>query len=174
MNRQELENTLRDLDRRLSAPCDVIVVGGAAMILWFGANRATRDIDVIPLRGGWTEVRRGAEAVARDRGLPLDWIADAAKAFADVLPPDSSDRLIPLDLGLTQLRAFIPGLPDLVALKAVALREQDLEDLELLAPRVTEDDKMVLARTVEHLAKLRPDWAQKLHYFLLEKGWQTD
>jgi hypothetical protein len=47
MDKQELTEVLRDLDGQLSSSCDVLLVGGAAMILHFGANRATRDIDVL-------------------------------------------------------------------------------------------------------------------------------
>lgn len=45
MDRDDLVRVLGEVDRKLSASCDIIIVGGAAMILHFGARRATRDVD---------------------------------------------------------------------------------------------------------------------------------
>ena len=59
-----------------------------------------------------------------------------------------------------------------VAMKVVALREQDLEDLELLLPQLSAADKEVLIAIMHHVGTFRPDWAQKMRYFLLEQGWE--
>jgi myo-inositol catabolism protein IolC len=75
---------------------------------------------------------------------------------------------------LQNLRVYAPGLPDQVAMKAVALRDQDLDDLELLLPRMTETDSATLVSVIEHLAGIRPDWASRLRYFLLEQGWEIE
>lgn len=56
-------------------------------------------------------------------------------------------------------------------MKIVALREQDLEDLELLLPEMSETDKQTLVTIMHHVGTFRPDWAQKIRYFLLEQGW---
>jgi len=143
------------------------------MILQFGAGRATRDIDVLPLRGDPYALRRAVAAVAQQHNFPLDWVSDAVKGFADILPPDFYHRLVALDLPFTNLRVYVLGRPDLVAMKVVSLREQDLEDLELLLPQMSDADKAVLGQICEHVAPFRSDWAQKLHYFMLEKGWLT-
>jgi hypothetical protein len=151
-----------------------VVIGGAAMILHFGAPRATRDVDILLLRGDSEEVRRAIRDVAREEHLPENWMSDAVKGFADVLPPDFYHRLVPLELSLEHLRLYVLGRPEQVAMKAIALREQDLEDLELLLPGLPEADRSVVVHIVHHVAGVRPDWAQKLRYFLLEQGWQID
>lgn len=171
MDRRQLEEALAAVDKCLSTSCDVVVVGGAAMILCFGASRATRDIDFLPLRGDLGELRRAIDQVAHEYCLPSDWMGDAVKGFADILPRDFYHRLSPLDLPLRSLHVYMLGLPDLVAMKVVSLREQDLEDLELLLPRMSEVDKRTLTDIMNQLAGVRPDWAQKIQYFLLEKGW---
>ena len=54
MKKSELVTVLQELDARLFSVCDVAIVGGAAMILHFGASRATRDVDIlaaIPVMG---------------------------------------------------------------------------------------------------------------------------
>ncbi len=173
MNKQELIEVLRDLDRQLSSPCEAILVGGAAMILHFGASRATRDVDVL-LPGDPAELREAIKAVARNHGLPEDWMSDAVKGFADILPRDFHRRLVPLDLSLERLRLYVLGRAEQVAMKIVALREQDLEDLELLLPQISEEDREVLVAVMRHVGTFRPDWAQRIRYFLLEQGWKIE
>lgn len=173
MDKQELIEVLRDLDRQLSSSCDVILVGGAAMILHFGANRVTRDVDVL-LRGDLSELRQAIKVVARKHNLPEDWMSDAVKGFADILPQDFYHRLVPLDLSLEHLRLYVLRRPEQVAMKIVALREQDLEDLELLLPQLSETDQEVLIAIMHHVGTFRPDWAQRIRYFLLEQGWEIE
>jgi hypothetical protein len=59
-------------------------------------------------------------------------------------------------------------------MKMAGLREQDLEDLEVLLPQMSEADKEVLIRIIHHVGTFRPDWAQRMQYFLLEKGWKIE
>jgi hypothetical protein len=159
MDRAELVQALHELDVSLAVPCDIIVIGGAAMILHFGARRATRDIDVLLLRGDAGELRRAVRDVAKLHDLPDDWLSDAAKGFADILPPDFYQRLTPLPLPLQRLRVYVLGRPEQAAMKIVALREQDLE---LLLPSMNEADKATLVATMHHVARFRPDWAQRI------------
>jgi hypothetical protein len=172
LDRQELIEVLRDLDRCLLFSYDIVLVGGAAMILYFGASRATRDVDVLLLRGDVTELRQAVRIVAQEHDLPEDWLSDAVKGFADILPRDFYHRLVPLDVPLERLRLYVLGRPEQVAMKIVALREQDMEDLELLLPHMSEIDKEVLIAIMHHAGTFRPDWAQKIQYFLLEQGWK--
>jgi hypothetical protein len=174
MDKQELTEVLRDLDKQLLSSYDLILVGGAAMILHFGASRATRDVDVLLLRGDMAELRQAVTAVARERNLPENWLSDAVKGFADILPRDFYHRLVPLDLPLEHLRVYVLGQSEQVAMKIVALREQDLEDLELLLPQMSEADKAALVTIMHHVGTFRPDWAQKIRYFLLEQGWEIE
>jgi len=174
MDKHELVEVLRELDERLSSSFDVILVGGAAMILHFGASRATRDVDVLVLRGDLTELREAVKVVATERGVPEDWMNEAAKGFADILPPDFYHRLVPLEFPFRHLRLYALGHPEQVAMKIVALREQDLEDLEILMPQMSEPERKTLVRTVHHVGRFRPDWAQKIRYFLEEQAWQID
>lgn len=172
MDEKGLRQILRELDSHLASSCDVVLIGGAAMILHFGATRATRDVDVLFIRGDFSELRRAIKAVAREYDVPDDWMNDSAKGFVDVLAPDFSERLVPLEINFKQLHLFALGVADQAAMKIVALREQDLEDLELLLARMSADDKRTLVGIMNHLAPIRPDWAQKIRYFTLEQGWE--
>jgi hypothetical protein len=171
MNKDELVEVLQELDAQLPSSCDMVLVGGAAMILHFGARRATRDIDVLVLRGDVQELRRAARMVAQEYNLPEDWMNDAVKGFADILPPDFYHRLFLLPLSFQRLRIYALGRPEQVAMKIVALREQDLEDLDLLLPAMSESDRETLVAIMHHVSTFRPDWAQKIRYFLQEQGW---
>jgi hypothetical protein len=111
------------------------------MILHFGARRATHDVDVLMLRGDVNELRQVARLVAQTHNLPDDWLNDAGKGFADILPPDFYHRLVLLPLPFERLHVYVLGRPEQAAMKIVALREQDLEDLELLLPPMSETDK---------------------------------
>lgn len=174
MESQELIEVLRKLDKHLSVPLDLILIGGAAMILHFGAQRATRDVDVLVLQGNVTELRKAVKAIAVEHGLPENWLNDAAKGFADILPPDFRQRLVFLDFGFRHLRLYVLGRPEQVALKIIALREQDLEDLEVLLPQLSETEKRVVVGIMHHVSKFRPDWAQRMQYFLEEQGWRIE
>lgn len=87
MDRIELGQALQEIDDSLTSPCEIVLVGGAAMILHFGANRATRDIDMVVLRGDVAELRQAIRKVALVRNWPEDWMNDGAKGFADIWPP---------------------------------------------------------------------------------------
>lgn len=68
--------------KELSARCEIVVVGGAAVVLLYGAREATKDVDVVILsRIDPTLVRRAVQRVAGALGLPDDWLNDAAKGY---------------------------------------------------------------------------------------------
>ena len=123
---------LTELGARLAADGiegRLFLVGGAAIALAFSRRRITRDLDAVfePKR----EIYQHAAALARDHGLPENWLNDSVKG----LLPDKSP---PVE-GTASFTA--PGLhvgvasPEyLFAMKAAAARlETDGEDLRLLA-----------------------------------------
>lgn len=59
-------------------------------------------------------------------------------------------------------------------MKIVALREQDLEDIEVLLPQLTDEDKQMVIKNMYHVNKTRSDWAQKIQYFLEEQEWKIN
>lgn len=161
------------LDSKLTCTEDIVIIGGAAMILHYNAARATNDVDILLLRGGKNELQKAMKLISEEHGLPENWINDAAKGFADILLPDFYHRLVSLDYGLKNIRLYVLGISEQVAMKIVALREQDLEDLDILLPRMDESDKKILVKIMNHLNTIRSDWALKIRYFLEERGWVT-
>ena len=174
MEKHELAEVLHRLDELLSSSFELIVIGGAAMILHFGASRATRDIDVLVLTGSEAELRKRAKDVAYEYDLPKEWLNDAAKGFAVILPPDFGKRLSILPFSFQHLKLYALGTAEQVAMKIVALREQDLEDLELLLPQLSDEEKSTLIAIMNHVGQFRADWALRIQYFLEEQGWKIN
>lgn len=114
-----------ELERR-ALTGEVFLVGGAAMVLAYGRDRATRDLDAIfePKAG----VYAAAAAVAEAEGLPADWLNDAVKGF---LPGADPLATVVLDLPALRVRVCSPGY--LFAMKAAAARaDRDSDDLVAL------------------------------------------
>jgi hypothetical protein len=104
----------------------VFIVGGAAMALAYSTRRVTKDIDAVFEPKG--AIYAAAEKVAEERGLPEDWLNDAAKAF---MPgSDAEARPVP-DIEGIEVTTASPRY--LLAMKLMAMRfGEDDEDIEIL------------------------------------------
>lgn len=123
----ELEN--------LPTRCELVVVGGAAVVLLYGAREATKDVDVLILsRVDPTLVRRAVQQVGGALDLPDDWLNDAAKGYVHGLA--LGDVL--LDEPGLLVRALAPH--QLLAMKLSAWRDDvDIEDARLLLGKLPQD-----------------------------------
>jgi Nucleotidyltransferase of unknown function (DUF6036) len=138
----------KDLEARLAA---IVVVGGAALALAGHVGRTTQDVDVyarVEQRGTASLVlsaqplppslARAAATVARDFGMPADWMNSVVSPAHLVDPPDALLE----DLAWRRfgaLRVGVAGRRTLIALKlhAVVDRDRDsvhLQDLRALRP----------------------------------------
>ena len=104
---------------------EIVVAGGAAMLLVIRNRDTTRDVDAY-FATNPQEIRAAAAAVARAEGLSPHWLNDGVKGFFYSQPP-------------TSLWAEYPGLrlytvePDyLLAMKVLAARPQDTGDITAL------------------------------------------
>jgi predicted nucleotidyltransferase len=85
LTREEIVSALEQLGRladQEGVEIQLVVIGGAAMVLTFGVRLSTRDVDVVivaPREGAI--VRRLARSVATERDWPEDWLNDAAKGY---------------------------------------------------------------------------------------------
>jgi hypothetical protein len=128
MTKEEIEAALEALGRELAArgeSADVVVAGGAWMILMTGNRAVTRDVDayIAPPTG---PVRLAVARVAEEMGLPTDWLNDGVKGFFYSQPPQFLWRDYP---GLT---VYAVTADYLLAMKALAAREGDREDARTL------------------------------------------
>lgn len=130
MDRAEIVGALTLLGHRLDergVVADMYVVGGAAMVLAYGVERSTRDIDaVFEPKAVVYEV---AATVALELGLPVGWLNDAVKGFLAADDPSAAPVL-----DVPGLRALVASPRMLLALKVLAHRVgEDEEDVRRLA-----------------------------------------
>lgn len=112
---------------RRGVVADIYVFGGAAMAMAYDARRATRDIDAIVTPHG--VVFDEARAVARDLGLPGWWLNEQATVY--VAP--GRDSAAPRIFDSPGLRVSAASPRHLLAMKVLAARAKDLDDIAFLA-----------------------------------------
>jgi hypothetical protein len=71
-----------ELERR-RRHAEIIVVGGAALVLLFDARESTKDVDAYFVEPEASVIRDAAEAVADRLDLPRDWLNDGAKGYLE-------------------------------------------------------------------------------------------
>lgn len=128
LTKEQITHHLVALERKLSAAGvkgEICLYGGTVMCVVYDARPATRDIDAVfvPTR----EVRAAAAEVAREQGLPDDWLNDGVKGFV----VEHSTRVF---LDLPALKVFVPEADYLLAMKTLAARVDgtDREDVRFL------------------------------------------
>ena len=140
-------------------PVEMIVCGGAALQALGLISRATRDVDVLALVAGrLPDVRpadplpdpvvQAAALVARDLGLPADWLnAGPTDLLSQGLPDGLLDRLHSRRYGAKLAAHFVDRF-DQVCFKAYAAinggSAHHLSDLQVLRP--SEEEMLFAAR----------------------------
>jgi len=130
MSPDEIRNLLEELAVRLDAAgiaVGIRVVGGAAVSILDNYRRSTSDIDaVIVPAGAAAEV---VAALGTERGLPANWLNDAALAY---VPPVGPEDWIEI-LRTGEVSVSIGSVQMLLAMKLLANRGiRDSADIEFL------------------------------------------
>jgi hypothetical protein len=127
----DIRELLRKLDvelQRQGRAATVFVVGGAAMILAYGADRVTDDID------GMFEPRDvvldAAAVVAEQNDIQKDWLSDGV---LQLMPPEPDDHPHSERIG-PALTLEVASPEYVLAMKAMATRQSagDLDDAAIL------------------------------------------
>jgi hypothetical protein len=129
LDREAITRALRRLGDRLAfrgVVADLYVFGGAAMALAYDLRRSTRDVDALITPHG--VVLAEAAAVALELGLPRWWLNEQASAYVS---PDA-DREAPLVFDHPGLRVHAASPRHLLAMKVLASRRRDIDDIRLL------------------------------------------
>jgi hypothetical protein len=72
----------------MGTPEEIVLAGGAALVLMYNAREATRDVDVCWIASeGSSEVRKAARRVAAALDLPEDWLNDGDLNLATAWEP---------------------------------------------------------------------------------------
>jgi predicted nucleotidyltransferase len=129
LDRAAIEDAFRRLGDRLARRgivADIYVFGGAAMALAYDSRRATRDIDAVFKPHGI--VLEEAHAVADELGLPRWWLNEQASIY--VAP--GGDATAPRVFDHPGLRVSAASPEHLLAMKVLAARRRDVEDIHVL------------------------------------------
>ncbi len=125
-----MEQAFTALGERLArrgVVADVFVVGGAAMALAYDASRVTRDVDARFVPHGI--VLDEARQVAQDLGLPPWWLNEQATVYISGKDDPGKRRVF----DHPGLRVMAASPEHVFAMKALAARTRDIDDLRLLA-----------------------------------------
>lgn len=171
MNTSTVERALRRLGEMLEYHRDIeiLLVGGAAGMVTgvFAPNRVTTDCDVmvyIP-PDAMSAVELAAERVAEEMSLSPTWLNSDVQLRLDALPDGWEKRKIPVGT-YGRLRVSAASRPDLIAMKVLAGRDQDIEDL--LAMRIRRDDVEFVSEYLDSLDSkgTRPDQVEEARALL--------
>jgi hypothetical protein len=134
------EHIVRSLDRNLSGPAEVRLMGGAALILGYGMPRATEDADLLMETGelvlivekaGFSEALEATNRALEPDGL---YVAHIWGPEQQILTPSWRERcrVVHLDPPLERLRLAVLGPVDLIVSKLCRADDGDLEDIRWL------------------------------------------
>lgn len=108
---------------------ELVIAGGAAIVLLYGARESTKDVDAVLVDRA---VREAAQQVAIRLGLPEGWLNDGAKGYAHGMSVGEAV----FQAGNLIVRTLAP--PQLLAMKLSAWRDDvDIDDARLLLSKIT-------------------------------------
>lgn len=129
MNKEDIEKYLKMLGEELQRKQvlgEVLLVGGAVMLLEVGNREVTKDIDAYFEPKYAVVIRNAVATIAQREGLPDDWLNDGVKGFFHSQPPHKRWAEYP------GLRVYVASLEYILVMKVVAGRPQDIEDAKAL------------------------------------------
>ena len=153
LSRTAIEDAFTRLGTRLArrgVVADIYVIGGAAMALAYDSRRATRDIDAVFQPHGI--VLEEARKVAAELGFPAWWLNEQASVY--IAP--GGDSAAPRVFDHPGLRVSAASPEHLLAMKVLAARRRDVEDIRLLLRHL---GLTGLAEVLDVCAQVFPDEA---------------
>lgn len=169
LSADDIRRALAALARELGSrepPVEIIVGGGAALVLLYNARKATRDVDTFAVISASQDVVRGAALkVAESLEIPEDWLNDGAKGYLHGLLPGE----ILLESPSLIVRAVAPQ--QLLAMKLSAWRDDvDIADARLLLSKLSGDRDQVWSQIEPYIV---PGRELKARY-AFEDLWELD
>jgi len=149
---------------RCGQHAEIVVVGGAALVLLFRARESTKDVDAYFVTPEASVVRDAAEAVANRLQLPKDWLNDGAKGY---LVGVTTGQILYDSRALTVRAA---STSQLLAMKLAAWRDAiDRADAELLLSQMAGTADEIWSAVEPFVAPHQRDKAS----YAFEDLWET-
>lgn len=132
ISEKEILKYLKELSNKLgekNLKGEILLFGGAAMVLAFNARPSTKDVDAIfhPKK----EIYEISKEIARKYKLPEEWLNDSVKGFIKNTT-FKQNFFIRFD----NLSVFLPEPQYLLAMKCIAMRigveSSDIDDIKFL------------------------------------------
>lgn len=168
MSREDIVRALESLAAELPTtgePMELFLVGGAALVLLYGARESTKDVDGFLLNAAAAPiVRAAAGRVAASLDLPLDWLNDGAKGYVHGWAPGEAVLTTP------SLVVRVLSPQQLLAMKLSAWRDDlDIDDARLLLSKLDGDRETVWSMVEPQLVPGRELKAQ----YAFEDLWEA-
>lgn len=161
----ELLERLGSLATEQNEKIELLLIGGAVMVLVYEQRLSTRDVDAVFLSPAeTTNVRKLVKQIAAEHNLPEDWLNDAAKGYVVGLGQSSVIFSAP---GIT---VKMPAIAQMLAMKLCAWRDDvDIEDARRLLLEMAGDREQIW-KAIEPC--LTPGNELKAQYAFLDL-WET-
>ena len=132
LSKENILKYLEELSREIGKEGlkgEILVFGGAAMILAFNARPSTKDVDAIFQPK--SKIYELSKKIAERHGLPENWLNDSVKGF---VRSDLFDYN--LFVRFENLSVYIPEPEYLLAMKSISMRigveSSDIDDIKYL------------------------------------------
>jgi hypothetical protein len=151
------------LDELIDFSLTLIAGGGGAMILAHNFPLSTTVLDAIPKSLAPDEIDVFVKQIAKEQGLPPDWLNPYFSTFTHTLPSDYGQRLISV-FKSQNLEVLALGAEDLLIMKCFAARAKDIGHARALVKAGA--NTQFVEKHIESLIKKRIPSAQKALDFL--------
>ena len=138
---------LGELAKQQGNQIELLLVGGAAMVLMYNARPSTRDVDALILSPREARITRElAKQVSQEQNLPEDWLNDGAKGYLVGLSQG------PVIFSAPGIVVKSPAVTQLLAMKLSAWRDDvDIEDARRLLQELTGKQEKVWEQVEPYL-----------------------
>jgi len=144
---EELRIFLEAVDRNLSHPFIVKIMGGSSIVLAYGIDRSTKDIDTFETK--LRPLRRAFERAREETGLKVD-VSDSSGKVGDV-PEHSDRRMIRVLPELSKLHLLALEAHDAALSKALRGDDRDIAALRQLHEQVGLDMGTLVSRYLHEM-----------------------
>jgi len=148
------------LDNKLNKKIRLIVGGGAAIILKYGVERRTTDVDIIKSSIPIINIKDKIEQTAHDAHIPPNTLNDHAGHVKQYLPQDYEDRLTGINEKFKNLEINFISKVDLVIMKLSVdtIRDRDINDIAEI--KLSLRERNLVQNLINNIPKHDPQFAQ--------------